>query len=152
MTETGFQSVFYFIHCVVYHFTVLKLDCILNVGWGATLGWRWVRVAYQFKWWYGLRLAMAPSWAYTYSWLWLLSFSAMLLMQLLLLGLPLASTWECCHSDMSDTPSTCGPSSGSSGRRCWGFWGRWGSPGNLGWSSSSLAGTRCYQPKLQSPA
>jgi hypothetical protein len=39
----------YFIDSVSHHFIIQKLQSIIKVGWGATLGWSAVRVAYQFK-------------------------------------------------------------------------------------------------------
>jgi hypothetical protein len=51
MSETRFQSLLYFIDSVDRYFIIQKLQSILQIGWGADLGWSAVRAAYQFKWW-----------------------------------------------------------------------------------------------------
>jgi hypothetical protein len=55
--KAGLQIAFYFIEGIRNEFSVQKLNGIINVGFGATLSWSTLRAAYQFKWWYLLRLA-----------------------------------------------------------------------------------------------
>ncbi len=51
---------FYFIDSIRNEFGVQKFNGIINIGLGATLNGSTVRAVYQFKWWYGLRLATEP--------------------------------------------------------------------------------------------
>jgi hypothetical protein len=61
--KTWFEIVFYFTDSIGNEFSAQKFNGIINVGLGATLSWSTLRAAYQFKWWYGLRLVTDMMWA-----------------------------------------------------------------------------------------
>jgi hypothetical protein len=48
--KAGLQIAFYFLDGIRNELSVQKFNCIINVGFGATLSWSTFRAAYKFKW------------------------------------------------------------------------------------------------------